>query len=1142
MKKIFVSSTFRDMNAERDIIHRMVMPRLNKIAGEYGESITFCDLRWGVDTSDMESDEGARKVLDVCLNEIDKCKPYLIVLLGQRYGWVPDERLISDAIKRKNLILPNKEKNISVTELEIRYGAFNNLDHTLFYFRNIEGEIPEKYRDDYLSDENADKLKSLKKDIENLSKKNKAFTKHKYVLSWDNEKNSLSVGLDEFANQIIQDVHDLMRTEWEERKTWSDYKRDRHLQWDFAEQKSIQYIDHDNLISDCIEAVNTSKIIAIKGASGSGKSTLMSRMAITLKKQGWHVLSIFSGLTTKTTTTVGIIRYIIRYIEDELSVSFFRKESPKIEDWVDTIELALNKWNEEKNKGRLIILIDAIDQLHDDSHRKELRFIPPNLSNKVKMAFSCLNEFEIVQDMISIDMPTIDGDSKKDIINGILQLSGKQLSKNVVEAICRKPASDNPLYMSLVIQRLNMMNQNDYEEIASRGDEIISTNGKNHQMLSIEVQQMEILNSCPDDVESFCHYLIDAATDMLDVNFVKSAVEYIAVSRYGLREHDLENILSHDGIKWDALQFSLFINYLSNFFMQREDGRYDFTHKNIRSGCRKIVTDEISLHRNILICMQNLNFDDVIRQKEIVFHCMMADDKHAFVKYISEMESKNIERKDDIRAFAADAMNFLSQKDYGKWIHCLLNQITINNLTKGKANVSFFSKLFTDVIKKLKQNKTDEIIYPFNDVLCLLNFFSKLDYSYWNTIKETDLILSILHDSIHLSERINAQRAYREVQKLRADIYLCIGDIYINSKSFDNTYANIAREKYKESRDIYISMVEESNDIEEKKQLTKLYGKIAITYILDQATSMCEWESSSQNALKLAEDIVMKEKSKDNVCLFADCIAIRYFSTTHYYKVMKNVFRNNHSISQDDIKKIEDVFSLLDEFDNNRSNDFHINESRFKLCKILSTMYNFLHSEKAVLYAKTGLDILKKSKLCFSSNDFSHQIEIIYGLLATAYQNSGSMDNAAYYCKKQISTNELILQKSNLDAERLGALTSISFAYFQLGEILFKNNFNDGIRCMEEAVKFFPNASNHIYIPFLYDRASDLCDDEIMNLESRLKNTTDSTQIETLKSAIQTVMETKENFLILMSEHPKCSEYLKWASDDQHTYKDLIFK
>ena len=120
MKTIFVSSTFNDMQYERDAIQEIAMPQINATARKYGESVSFCDLRWGVNTTTLESEEGSKKVLDVCLNEIDRCRPYMIVILGERYGWIPDSQLIGSVAASKELDLSDLE--MSVTALEIEYG------------------------------------------------------------------------------------------------------------------------------------------------------------------------------------------------------------------------------------------------------------------------------------------------------------------------------------------------------------------------------------------------------------------------------------------------------------------------------------------------------------------------------------------------------------------------------------------------------------------------------------------------------------------------------------------------------------------------------------------------------------------------------------------------------------------------------------------------------------------------------------------------------------------------------------------------------------------------------------------------------------------------------------------------------------
>ena len=50
MRTIFVSSTFRDMQQERDAIRDIVAPQMNQEARKHGDFIDFCDLRWGINT------------------------------------------------------------------------------------------------------------------------------------------------------------------------------------------------------------------------------------------------------------------------------------------------------------------------------------------------------------------------------------------------------------------------------------------------------------------------------------------------------------------------------------------------------------------------------------------------------------------------------------------------------------------------------------------------------------------------------------------------------------------------------------------------------------------------------------------------------------------------------------------------------------------------------------------------------------------------------------------------------------------------------------------------------------------------------------------------------------------------------------
>ena len=144
MRTIFVSSTFADMQLERDVLRDLVAPDINNMAHKYNDHIEFCDLRWGVNTEDMESEDASRKVLDVCLDEIDRTNPPMIIMIGERYGWIPEKEHVVSIAKRKRMPLDNLQK--SVTALEAEYGTINLERKTLVYLRTIEFDEPDYKR------------------------------------------------------------------------------------------------------------------------------------------------------------------------------------------------------------------------------------------------------------------------------------------------------------------------------------------------------------------------------------------------------------------------------------------------------------------------------------------------------------------------------------------------------------------------------------------------------------------------------------------------------------------------------------------------------------------------------------------------------------------------------------------------------------------------------------------------------------------------------------------------------------------------------------------------------------------------------------------------------------------------------------
>lgn len=109
--RIFVSSTFNDLKKERNALQTYVFPRLRAFCQRHGAQFQPIDLRWGV------SDEASldQQSMNICLGEVNRCqkispRPNFIILLGDRYGWMPPPAQIPENEFRSITNLLNEQE------------------------------------------------------------------------------------------------------------------------------------------------------------------------------------------------------------------------------------------------------------------------------------------------------------------------------------------------------------------------------------------------------------------------------------------------------------------------------------------------------------------------------------------------------------------------------------------------------------------------------------------------------------------------------------------------------------------------------------------------------------------------------------------------------------------------------------------------------------------------------------------------------------------------------------------------------------------------------------------------------------------------------------------------------------------------
>lgn len=625
MNTVFVSSTFRDMYFERDALQEYVLPMLDKEAQKYGRSVSFCDLRWGVDTADLEESSTYKKVLDVCFDEIDRSTSPMIIIVGERFGWIPPESTVKQISLQREIELSDLQT--SITALEIEYGAFVKNRYSLIYFRENEGDYaPEWGSEDSFHKE---KLELLKNRLCSLSNGRVKPYKMRFSNGAANQDD-----LKHFAQTVYEDVSEYLFRQWSCDSIEAGESNQRIMRSFIHEKASVFRARNAELDKLKTYMGRGERLILIKGDTGSGKSTFFSKAATVLRNSGWEVIPFVAGLTAESTTAEGVAAQLADFFHLEKQ-SDDHPDEPGIgvesDLSSDKLTLSLNTISSRiDDDKKYVIMIDAVDQLQDSDFRNEFKFIPKVLSDNLRVILTCTSDHDtrrIENSSATLTLSPLNAVDKSQVLCSILEAHHKELSDEVINAILSRKESSNPLYLSLMIQRLLIMNREDFVAIDRDGG----------NMKSILHRQLSIIEQTVDSVEEISAVLVSEAGKRFNPSLISKVCDYLAVSRFGLRVSDLERLCSDD---WNYLDFAQMLAYMRDSFFVREDGRIDFVHKSLRLGLEKHIKNAPQIHREILKVLKDLDNNDALRQRELIYHCSQADDKSYLNYYVALCAAK----------------------------------------------------------------------------------------------------------------------------------------------------------------------------------------------------------------------------------------------------------------------------------------------------------------------------------------------------------------------------------------------------------------------------------------------------------------------------------------------------------------------
>jgi len=685
-RPIFLSSTFRDMHSERDHLRDHAFLGLGEQLRERAHFLDTIDLRQGVETA-AEADEAKREmqVLQVCLAEIERSKPFLVGLLGDRYGWIPPAERIAAAAREAGLPPSVEVAGKSVTELEILFGVLENPDQarrSWFYFRTVDRagmppEVAARFPAEEPSDDPtspAGRLRALKERI----RRELPDRVRDYDLRWSVE-GKFVVGLDELDHMVARDLWTDLSAATEaylREAPRTQREADARAVEDFVAERTRGYVERpavtDAMLAHALSPAATGGDwgLVVTSESGGGKSSLFGRVFLDLKLRDAAgeliLLAHAAGIYPMSGQVDRMLRNWVAVLAERLGVadpldrsarptrlwSFGARdaeEAPVVTS--EEIESAFaDLLRRVSARTRVVLLVDALNQFEPTVRASYVTWLPKVWPDNARLlataipgpASAALGDREGCREL---PVPVVSRAEAEEIARRFQrERYHRGVNPRVLDGLLARrqpggqPAHGNPLWLSLALQEMNLLEADDYE----RADkEYAQLDGA----ARMEALQLAEAAKLPADIPGIYGELLARAERGFGAAWTGAFVSLTALGRAGWRESDLRALMPRAaGQPWDEVAFAGVRRALGTHVVQRgAQAQWDFFHAALRDTVQYRALAEASrrqgLHGMIVDHLQSLPPSDPLRLGELMVHLLGLGDSDRAADNLAAMQA-----------------------------------------------------------------------------------------------------------------------------------------------------------------------------------------------------------------------------------------------------------------------------------------------------------------------------------------------------------------------------------------------------------------------------------------------------------------------------------------------------------------------
>lgn len=511
------------MQQERDYLVKKIFPGIRALCRERGVVFTEIDLRWGL----TEEEAAHGRIVRACLEEIDRCRPHFIGILGSRYGWVPEYHEIAmdpELHARYPWVEDAALNGESILEIEFVQAVIRDECRYAFFYRRQE--------------ERSEETPQLDRLVERL-----------------NECGGVALfeTPEELGERVRTDLTRVIHEVWEgsEQSGAAAIEERRHHA--FAGSRRRAYIPIPEYRRRFEEWMTSDEHpLVISGGSGMGKSALVAWLIESwrAKNRDAFVIEHYVGATGTSTDHHVLIRRVVtaihkRYgVEEELPES-----SEELEEyfpaWLGRVG-AVDRFEGD----RLLLVIDALDQFGDRSRR--LDWLPERMPSGVRLVVSTrpghILENLRRREWSELPIRPLETRAREAIVVRYLGEFHKALPTPIIRRIGEDPKSASPLFLRTLAEEMRL--HGSHEDLDTRLAHYLDA----------------------PDLDALFQHVIERMEEDYGRAVVRPVLSSLGVSRAGLSESDIIGVA---GVSRADLSILL---YALDYHLLRNNGRLDFFH------------------------------------------------------------------------------------------------------------------------------------------------------------------------------------------------------------------------------------------------------------------------------------------------------------------------------------------------------------------------------------------------------------------------------------------------------------------------------------------------------------------------------------------------------------------------------------